>query len=92
MCRSDLYCYRGPAIPSDTPSSELCIGGHEPAGIVEAVGGAVASHVATVGDRVMVHHYSGCGVCSNCRTGWPQPCNSGRVLVYSKHAHGATHR
>jgi threonine dehydrogenase-like Zn-dependent dehydrogenase len=89
MCGSDLHYYRGDATPSDTPSSELCIGGHEPAGVVETVGSAVDPANVAVGDRVMVHHYSGCGACSSCRTGWPQLCNSGRVEVYSKHAHGA---
>ena len=27
-----------------------------------------------IGQRVMDHHYSGCGVCKHCRVGWSQLC------------------
>ena len=39
------------------------------------------------GARMMVHHYSGCGLCSHCRTGWTQMCVEGSV-VYGVTAHG----
>ena len=69
LCGSDLRRYR-------TPASEIAppfhVAGHEPCGIVEATGPGVASVKA--GDRVMMHHYTGCGACSMCRIGYTQRC------------------
>jgi hypothetical protein len=36
----------------------------------------------------MIHHYSGCGGCSRCRTGWAQLCQEG-ITVYGVNGHGA---
>ena len=88
MCGSDLHPYRAPHDPG-TPLSKRFIGGHEPAGVVVAVGAGVPAHVARQGDRVMVHHYHGCSVCSHCRTGWPQLCRPATRVTYSGNAHGA---
>jgi threonine dehydrogenase-like Zn-dependent dehydrogenase len=88
MCGSDLHPYRAPHNP-DIPSTKRFIGGHEPAGIVADVGPGVPPHVAKPGDRIMVHHYHGCSVCSHCRTGWPQLCNPSTRTTYSGNAHGA---
>jgi D-arabinose 1-dehydrogenase-like Zn-dependent alcohol dehydrogenase len=52
MCGSDLRFYRGNV-------AEPCIGGHEPAGTVVAVGPGVLPTQDAVGDRVMVHYYAG---------------------------------
>jgi threonine dehydrogenase-like Zn-dependent dehydrogenase len=87
MCGSDLHYYRAPHNP-DLPLERRMIGGHEPGGIVAAVGAGVPAHVAKVGDRTMVHHYHGCATCRHCRTGWPQLCAPGKRVVYSVHAHG----
>ncbi len=88
LCGSDLHSYRA-AHDSGLPLSGRFIGGHEPAGIVAAVGAAVPSHVAKEGDRVMVHHYHGCTTCRHCRTGWPQLCAPATRTTYSGNAHGA---
>jgi threonine dehydrogenase-like Zn-dependent dehydrogenase len=88
MCGSDLHPYRAPH-NQDLPLSKRFIGGHEPAGIVAAVGAGVPAHVARHGDRVMVHHYHGCTVCPHCRTGWPQLCQPATRITYSGNAHGA---
>src|SRR5689334_25233985 len=69
LCGSDLHRYRAPIVSAEE-STRLCIVGHEPAGQVVAVGPGVAPETASVGDRVMVHHYSGCGRCRQCRSGW----------------------
>jgi threonine dehydrogenase-like Zn-dependent dehydrogenase len=84
MCGSDLHYYR--ADPSD---GSPVIGGHEPAGTVVAVGPGVSRAQVAVGDRVMVHHYAGCGTCRSCRSGWTQMCTRMPVVVYGKNAHGA---
>jgi D-arabinose 1-dehydrogenase-like Zn-dependent alcohol dehydrogenase len=51
MCGSDLHSYR-----RATANSNKIIAGHEPSGIVAALGPGVAGGVARVGARVMVHH------------------------------------
>ena len=88
MCGSDLHPYRAPFDPTRAPEARM-IGGHEPSGIVLAVGPGVPRHVAKLGDRVMVHHYHGCTVCRHCRTGWPQLCEPVTRTTYSANAHGA---
>tara|TARA_B100000676_G_scaffold310471_1_gene377110 strand:+ start:15173 stop:16189 length:1017 start_codon:yes stop_codon:yes gene_type:complete len=82
MCGSDLHQYRAPR------KENLNIAGHEPCGIVAAVGAGVPHERAKVGDRVMDHHYSGCGVCKHCRSGWSQMCLDGSI-VYGGAGDGA---
>ncbi len=88
MCGSDLHPFRAPHDPGIAAEDRI-IGGHEPAGIVVAVGPDVPPSVAKLNDRVMVHHYYGCSTCAHCRTGWPQLCLPANRKVYSANAHGA---
>ena len=69
LCGSDLRRYRGPATALPEP---LHVAGHEPCGVVAEVGPGVTS--VNVGDRVMMHHYTGCNTCSMCRIGYTQMC------------------
>ena len=78
MCGTDLGAYRRPA--DVAAALEPIVGGHEPCGIVAAVGAAVSEREAKVGDRVMDHHYEGCGVCRHCKTGWTQQCVEGPIV------------
>ena len=64
------------------------IGGHEPCGVVVAVGRSVDAREAQIGQRVMVHHYQGCTQCNHCRSGWQQLCQEVPVKVYGNNAHG----
>ena len=64
------------------------IAGHEPCGVVAAVGPGVDPRTAKVGDRVMVHHDQGCTTCSHCRTGWQQLCQKTAIKVYGNNSHG----
>ncbi|SIT41746.1 Zinc-containing alcohol dehydrogenase superfamily [Paraburkholderia piptadeniae] len=100
MCGSDLHFFRhGPAeviralgfkdlaargIDEHAP----IIGGHEPSGVVAALGHDVDAGAFKIGDRVMVFHYDGCKYCDSCRTGWTQLCDQG-ATVYGVIAHGA---
>ena len=88
ICGSDLHPYRAPQVRG-RPLENRMIAGHEPSGVVVAVGPGVAPHVAKRGDRVMVHHYHGCTTCRHCRTGWPQLCEPATRITYSANAHGA---
>ena len=84
ICGSDLRPYRAPAASRPEP---LPVSGHEPCGVVLEVGSNVPPHAARPGDRVIVHHYSGCGVCKHCRVGYTQMCLD-RHEVYGFSAHG----
>ncbi len=91
MCGSDLNLYRAPAGAGakDLGVKDVApvIAGHEPCGVVAAVGPNVPEAQARVGMRAMVHHYFGCGVCKHCRTGWSQLCQK-LSAVYGITVHG----
>ena len=92
MCGSDLKFYRavgGPAALGLGKTSGPIIAGHEPCGVVAAIGPGVSERQAKVGMRVMQHHYRGCGVCEHCSTGWMQLCVEGVAEVYGATGHGA---
>jgi D-arabinose 1-dehydrogenase-like Zn-dependent alcohol dehydrogenase len=93
MCGSDLHQYRrkkgGGAAATGLPVNlEPVIVGHEPAGVIVAVGTGVNPRLAHVGQRVMIHHYQGCNVCGDCRSGWTQLCQEVPIKVYGNNAHG----
>jgi threonine dehydrogenase-like Zn-dependent dehydrogenase len=92
MCGSDLKFYRavgGAASLGFKAKQEPVIAGHEPCGIVVAVGSGVPDGQAQVGMRVMQHHYRGCGVCPHCATGWMQLCVKGVAEVFGVTGNGA---
>ncbi len=67
ICHSDLHVMEG-SIPMMTP----CVLGHEPAGIVEAVGSEVTDFKP--GDHVIGCINAWCGKCNYCLTGRPHLC------------------
>jgi len=93
LCGSDLKFYRSPpgvaAKALGLGDTGAVIAGHEPCGVVAAVGSGVNEKQARVGMRVMQHHYRGCGVCPHCSTGWMQLCVEGVKAVYGVTANGA---
>jgi threonine dehydrogenase-like Zn-dependent dehydrogenase len=76
LCGSDLRPYR-------SERRSRFITGHEPCGVVARLGPGVGPEQAQVGDRVMVHHYSGCGTCKHCRVGYTQMCLKSHVTYGS---------
>ena len=70
MCHSDDHLRTG-----DTPMAYPLVGGHEGAGIVEAVGPGVER--VTVGDRVVATFIPACGVCPSCAAGMQNLCDRG---------------
>ena len=50
------------------------IAGHEPCGIVVEEGEGLKRF--KTGDRVIVYHISGCGVCHDCRMGYQISCST----------------
>ena len=69
ICHSDLHVIEG-GLPMPPP----CVLGHEPAGIVEAVGAGVTDFVP--GDHVIGCITQWCGVCKFCTQGRPYLCLS----------------
>ena len=88
MCGSDLHPYRAAgnaAAALGLGAGGPVIAGHEPCGVVAAAGAGVDPSL--VGQRVMNHHYKGCGRCRHCRLGWSQLCRHG-ITVYGMTGHG----
>jgi S-(hydroxymethyl)glutathione dehydrogenase/alcohol dehydrogenase len=73
MCHSDEHVVTG-----DVPAPLPVIGGHEGAGIVEAVGPGVTS--VAPGDHVSMSFIPSCGRCKWCSTGRQYLCNEGAKL------------
>ena len=93
MCGSDLKFYRSPAGEAmkalGFSPGAVVIAGHEPCGVIVAVGANVNPKQARIGQRAMVHHYRGCGACPHCSTGWQQLCVEGVKEVYGVTGNGA---
>lgn len=81
LCGTDLRRYRASG-PTDM------ITGHEPCGVIAELGPGAPPGLAP-GDRVIVHHYAGCGVCEICTMGAEQLCMHGHVTYGGGTAHGA---
>jgi len=76
LCGSDLHLYEV-LTPFMTEGDVL---GHEPMGIVEAVGSAVTG--IAPGDRVVVPFNISCGHCPMCSTGLQSQCETTQVTEY----------
>jgi threonine dehydrogenase-like Zn-dependent dehydrogenase len=81
LCGSDLRAIYRPADQGTGPEAYRgVIAGHEPAGQVERVGPGVRRFKS--GDRVLVYHIAGCGLCHDCRGGWMISCRSEERAAY----------
>jgi L-iditol 2-dehydrogenase len=70
VCASDVTdWYVAPKLPA--------VLGHEPAGVVSAIGDGVSG--VGVGDRVAIHHHAPCGECRRCRRGHETMCERFRA-------------
>jgi len=87
ICGSDIRCiYRehlGKGPEGYTPG---LISGHEPCGIIEEVGEGM--RLFKKGDRVIVYHISGCGICYDCRKGYMISCRSNLRQAYGWQRNG----
>jgi D-arabinitol dehydrogenase (NADP+) len=73
ICGTDQHIFQGRFF-AEYP----LIAGHEPTGVVQAVGESVTS--IAVGQRVAVNGNAGCGTCPSCRDGYPLLCRDLRCL------------
>ncbi|MFB1066610.1 zinc-dependent alcohol dehydrogenase family protein [Natrinema sp. H-ect4] len=87
ICRSDWHAWQGDWswIGAGVPEGQIL--GHEPAGVVSAVG----SDVETLeeGDRVAVPFHLGDGTCPHCREGRANNCETVLPLGLSEYSQGA---
>jgi hypothetical protein len=80
ICGSDLRAIYREHLGSGPEAYQGVIGGHEPSGVVEAIGPGV--NRIRPGDRVVVYHISGCGQCDECRRGYQISCGSPQRAAY----------
>ncbi|ELY95038.1 alcohol dehydrogenase zinc-binding domain-containing protein [Natrialba hulunbeirensis JCM 10989] len=87
ICRSDWHAWQGDWswIGASVPEGQIL--GHEPAGVVSAVGEDVET--LQEGDRVAVPFHLGDGTCSHCREGRANNCETVIPLGLSGIAPGA---
>lgn len=76
VCGSDLFHFR--STPEQIGERNKLVTGHEPAGVVDAVGDGVEG--LEVGDRVAVYHVAACGHCRECKRLRPQYCGNSRIM------------
>ncbi|WP_347350541.1 zinc-binding dehydrogenase [Intrasporangium sp.] len=81
ICGSDIRAIYREHLGHGAEAYQGVVAGHEPCGDVAAVGPGVRR--LREGDRVVVYHIVGCGVCTECRRGYPIGCTSP-----SRAAHG----
>ncbi len=74
ICGSDIRAiYRG-HVGRGPEAYRDVIAGHEPSGVIVEAGPGCRRFAA--GDRVVVYHIAGCGLCDDCRTGYMIGCTS----------------
>src|ERR1700677_4198782 len=78
ICGSDIRCIYHEHLGKGPEGYQGVIAGHEPCGQIVAAGPGCRRFKA--GDRVIVYHISGCGVCNDCRRGYMISCTSQNYL------------
>jgi threonine dehydrogenase-like Zn-dependent dehydrogenase len=87
LCGSDLRAIYRPVDQGTGPEAYRgVIAGHEPCGIIERVGPGVRQFQE--GDRVIIYHIAGCGLCHECRNGWMIGCTSPNRAAYGWQRNG----
>jgi alcohol dehydrogenase (nicotinoprotein) len=81
LCHSDEHIRSG-----DTEGRLPMVGGHEGAGVVEAVGPGVTR--VAVGDHVVCSFIPACGTCPSCSTGHQNLCDLGAEMTTGRLAQG----
>lgn len=75
ICGSDIRCIYREHLGKGPEGYQVgMIAGHEPCGQIVATGPGLRRFKE--GDRVVVYHISGCGVCNDCRRGYMISCTS----------------
>ena len=87
ICGSDIRCiYREHVGKGPEGYQPGMIAGHEPCGIIVEEGQGLKRFKK--GDRVIIYHISGCGVCYDCRRGYQISCTSEHRAAYGWQRNG----
>jgi threonine dehydrogenase-like Zn-dependent dehydrogenase len=76
ICGSDIRCIYHEHLGKGPEGYQGVVAGHEPSGQIVKTGPGCRRFA--VGDRVIVYHISGCGLCNDCRRGYMISCTSER--------------
>ena len=74
ICGSDIRCIYREHLGKGPEGYQGVIAGHEPCGQIVRTGPGCRRF--GVGNRVIVYHISGCGLCNDCRRGYMISCTS----------------
>lgn len=80
ICGSDIRCIYREHVGKGPEGYQGVIAGHEPCGQIVEEGPGLRRFKK--GDRVIVYHISGCGVCHECRQGFMISCTSPKRAAY----------
>lgn len=80
ICGSDIRAIYREHLGKGPEAYQNVIAGHEPAGQIVKTGPGLKRFKE--GDRVVIYHISGCGVCHDCRTGYMISCSSPERKAY----------
>ena len=89
ICGSDIRCiYREHVGKGPEGYIPGTVAGHEPCGLIVEEGEGLKRFKK--GDRVIIYHISGCGVCNDCRRGYYISCKSKFRQAYGWQRNGGT--
>jgi 2-desacetyl-2-hydroxyethyl bacteriochlorophyllide A dehydrogenase len=80
ICGSDLRAIYREHLGEGAEAYRGVVAGHEPSGEIVEVGRDCRRF--GVGERVILYHIAGCGICSDCRSGYMISCTSPRRAAY----------
>jgi len=80
ICGSDIRAIYHEHVGKGAEGYQGVIAGHEPCGQIVAEGPGLKRF--KTGDRVIIYHISGCGVCNDCRRGYMISCTSHHRAAY----------
>lgn len=86
ICGSDIRAIYREHLGKGPEAYQNVIAGHEPAGQIVKAGPGLKRFKE--GDRVIVYHISGCGVCHDCRMGYMISCSSPYRQAYGWQRNG----
>jgi len=86
ICGSDIRAIYHEHLGKGAEKYQGVIAGHEPSGVILKEGPGLKRFKK--GDRVIIYHISGCGVCNDCRRGYMISCTSKHRAAYGWQRHG----
>lgn len=86
ICGSDIRAIYREHLGKGPEGYQGVIAGHEPCGQIVKIGPGCKQF--NVGDRVVIYHISGCGVCDECKKGYMISCRSPHRAAYGWQRNG----